>query len=105
VGVLNSALGAYYYLRVTVSMFMVESVEYGQPVLADKAGEAGRSKGPEIGHGQGQGPERARAETPKTGWPVMATIVLAALGTVILGLWQWPWIQNITQAVSTLALR
>jgi hypothetical protein len=31
--------------------------------------------------------------------------VIAALGTVVLGLWQWPWMQSITQAVSTLALR
>ncbi len=72
VGVLNSAIGAYYYLRVTVSMFMAESVA---------------------------------AETPKIAWPVWATVVIAAAGTVILGLWQWPWMQNITSAVAPLALR
>lgn len=74
VGVLNSALAAYYYLRVTVSMFMTE----------EAAGAV---------------------EMPKPGWPVTATVVLAALGTLILGLWQWPWMQNIAQAAGTLALR
>ncbi len=74
VGVLNSALAAYYYLRVTVSMFMAE----------ETAGAV---------------------EMPKPGWPVTATVVLAALGTLILGLWQWPWMQNIAQAAGTLALR
>ncbi|MCX7671532.1 MAG: NADH-quinone oxidoreductase subunit N [Anaerolineae bacterium] len=74
VGVLNSALGAYYYLRVTVAMFMAEA-----PAPA--------------------------AATRRPGWAVHAAIVLAALGTVVLGLWQWPWTQTIAQAVSTLALR
>ena len=74
IGVINSAIGAYYYLRVTVSMFMV-----------DPAAEA--------------------VHAPKPRWPVMATVVIAALGTVVLGLWQWPWLQAITQGVSTLALR
>jgi len=31
--------------------------------------------------------------------------VLAALGTIVLGLWQWPWMQSIAQAAGTLALR
>ncbi|MCX6030771.1 MAG: NADH-quinone oxidoreductase subunit N [Chloroflexi bacterium] len=74
VGVLNSAIGAYYYLRVTVSMFMTEPA--GQPV-----------------------------ESPKIAWPVWATVVIAAVGTVLLGLWQWPWLQTITNAVGMLALR
>ena len=74
VGVINSAIGAYYYLRVTVAMFMSE-------------------------------PAAGAVEAPKPGWPVMATVVLAALATVLLGLWQSPWMQSIQQAVSTLALR
>jgi NADH-quinone oxidoreductase subunit N len=72
IGVINSAIGAYYYLRVTVAMFM-----------ADPTADA--------------------TAAPKPRWPVMVTIVLAALGTVVLGLWQWPWMASITQAVSTLA--
>jgi len=74
VGVLNSALGAYYYLRVIVSMFMAE-------------------------------PAAGAVEAPKPGWPVIATVIVAALGTVVLGLWQWPWLGTITNAVATLALR
>jgi lipopolysaccharide export LptBFGC system permease protein LptF len=50
-------------------------------------------------------PAAAAVEASRPGWPVMATVVIAAVGTVILGLWQWPWMQNITNAVATLALR
>jgi NADH-quinone oxidoreductase subunit N len=74
VGVINSAIGAYYYLRVTVAMYMTE------PVAG--AGEA-----------------------PKPGWPVWATIVIAAAATIVLGVWQFPWMQSISSAVATLALR
>ena len=74
VGVINSAVGAYYYLRVTVAMYMAE-------------------------------PATGAVEAPKPGWPVMATIVLAALGTLVLGVWQLPWMQSISQAVATLAMR
>lgn len=74
IGVLNSAIGAYYYLRVTVSMFMAE-------------------------------PAPGAAEAPKPGWPVMATVVIAALATVLLGVWQFPWMQSIQQAATGLALR
>ncbi len=74
VGVINSAIGAYYYLRVTVAMYMTE------PVAG--AGEA-----------------------PKPGWPVWVTIVLAAAATLVLGVWQWPWMQSISSAVATLAFR
>ncbi len=72
VGVLNSAIGAYYYLRVTVSMYMSDSAE-------------------------------AAASQSDIPGPVWATIAIAAAGTVVLGLWQYPWIQSITQAVATLA--
>ncbi len=81
VGVLNSALGAYYYLRVTILMFMAEPAESDQEISSGKV------------------------ETLQPGWAVMTTVVLAVLGTIVLGLWQWPWTQTIAQAVSTLALR
>ncbi|PKO21065.1 MAG: NADH-quinone oxidoreductase subunit N, partial [Chloroflexi bacterium HGW-Chloroflexi-1] len=71
--VLNSAIGAYYYLRVTVQMYMVgEDEEVAAPGIA---------------------------------WPVWTTVVIAAIGAVLLGVWQFPWMQNITAAVATLALR
>ena len=74
IGVINSAIAAYYYLRVTVVMFMAEPV---------------------VG----------AVEAPKPGWPVMTTIVLAAVGTIVLGIWQLPWMQSISSAVATLAMR
>jgi NADH-quinone oxidoreductase subunit N len=74
VGVINSAIAAYYYLRVTVVMFMTE-------------------------------PVAGSVEAPKPGWPVMTTIVLAAVGTIVLGIWQLPWMQSISSAVATLAMR
>jgi NADH-quinone oxidoreductase subunit N len=74
VGVINSAVGAYYYLRVTVAMYMAE-------------------------------PAAGAVEAPKPGWPVMTAIVLAALATLVLGVWQLPWMQSISQAVATLAMR
>jgi NADH-quinone oxidoreductase subunit N len=74
VGVINSAIAAYYYLRVTVVMFMTEPVS-------------------------------GAVEAPKPRWPVMTTIVLAAVGTIVLGIWQLPWMQSISQAVATLAMR
>ncbi len=74
VAVINSAIGAYYYLRVTVSMFMAD-------------------------------PAAGAVDAPRPGWAVWATIAIAAAGTLILGLWQWPWTTLIRQAVSTLAQR
>jgi len=73
VGVLNSAIGAYYYLRVIVQMYMT-----------------------------GEGEE---AVTSKIAWPVWAAVIIAATGTVGFGLWQFPWMQGITQAVTMLAAR
>ena len=72
VGVINSAIAAYYYLRVTVVMFMSD-------------------------------PVAGAVEAPKPRWPVMTTIVLAAVGTIVLGIWQWPWMGAIQQAVTQLA--
>ncbi len=73
IGVLNSAIAAYYYLRVTVSMYMSEPT--------------------------------AAAEPPKPGAAVWATVALAAAATLILGVWQWPWMQTIASAVTNLAAR
>ncbi len=74
IAVINSAIAAYYYLRVTVSMFMSE-------------------------------PRPSGADMPKPGWTVWATVVLAAVATVVLGFWQFPFVEAVRQAVSTLALR
>jgi len=82
VAVLNSAIAAYYYLRVTVNMFMPASMPAAQPAEA--------------------------VEARKPGWPVWATVVITAGATLVLGIWQFPWMQAIQQAINslgTLALR
>jgi NADH-quinone oxidoreductase subunit N len=71
VAMLNSAIAAYYYLRVTVSMFMAE-------------------------------PRPAGADMAKPGWSVWATVVVTAVATLVLGLWQFPFVEAMGQAVSAL---
>lgn len=73
VAVLNSGIAAYYYLRVTVSMFMADA------------------------HATGDEPVR-------TGWAVWTAVVLTAAATLVLGLWQYPWMDMLNQAVSTLGM-
>jgi NADH-quinone oxidoreductase subunit N len=74
IAMLNSAIAAYYYLRVTVSMFMAD-------------------------------PRPSGADMPRPGWAASATVVIAAVGTLVLGLWQLPVVDAVKQAMTTLALR
>jgi len=76
IGVINSGIAAYYYLRVTVSMYMDAP-----------AAEA-----------DGAGPVATR----NTSALVLTALVVAAAGTVILGLWQQPLVNGIAQAVVSL---
>jgi NADH-quinone oxidoreductase subunit N len=92
IGALNSAISAYYYLRVTVSMYMTEPA--AAPVTPALAGVPALAI-----------PEASGAETPMTRWPVWTALVIAAVAVVGLGIWQLPWMTTITQAVATLALR
>jgi NADH-quinone oxidoreductase subunit N len=78
IGVINSGIAAYYYLRVVVQVY---------------------SAAPE--------PEKDRVALPAAdGEPasglVMAAIIAAVVGTVIMGLWQQPWVSGVTQAVASL---
>lgn len=73
IGVLNSAIAAYYYLRVTVAMFMAEPAGATEP--------------------------------SKPGVAAWAAVAAAAAATLILGLWQSPWMQTIAGAVTDLAAR
>ena len=82
IAVLNSAIAAYYYLRVTVNMYMSANTPVAQPADAE--------------------------EVRNPGWPVWATVVITAGATLVLGIWQFPWMQAIQQAINslgTLALR
>jgi NADH-quinone oxidoreductase subunit N len=73
IGVINSGIAAFYYLRVTVAMFMTP------------AEESTRTRGAGAASGL-----------------IMVAVVLAAAGTVLLGLWQQPWVNGISQAVASL---
>jgi len=72
IGVINSGIAAYYYLRVTVSMYM---------------GDA----------------ESQSAEAPGVSGLAFAALTAAAVGAILLGLWQQPLVNGITQAVASLA--
>ncbi len=74
IGVINSAIAAYYYLRVTVSMYM---------------------DGAEV-------PAEEQAGRERISGAVWVGVVLAAAGTIVVGLWQQPWIPGITQALASL---
>jgi NADH-quinone oxidoreductase subunit N len=100
VGVLNSAVAAYYYLRVTVEMFMSEraSAPVGGTVTPKPVRASGRPA-PTV--------EVAPADqqlSTRVSWPVWVVLAATAAGTLVLGLWQSPLIQTIGQAVTTLAM-
>jgi NADH:ubiquinone oxidoreductase subunit 2 (subunit N) len=100
VGVINSAIAAYYYLRVTVEMFMTERVPAPASSIAAKPARAGGRADPAAEAGASAEPA---PQTP-IAWPVWAVLVATAAGTLVLGLWQSPVIQSIGQAVTALAL-
>jgi NADH-quinone oxidoreductase subunit N len=77
IGVINSGIAAFYYLRVTVAMFMTP----GETVAGEEPGFA---------------------SAPRVSGLVTAAIILTAVGTVLLGLWQQPWVNGISQAVASL---
>jgi NADH-quinone oxidoreductase subunit N len=135
IGGLNSAVSAYYYLRVIVSMYMAEPAIEQAPITvipitrvpikgaaarasALTAGLARGTRAPVlVAAGQApaivapagvaaaipsatRAPSGAGAVTP---WPIWVALVVTAIGTVGLGLWQFPWMESITQAVAMLA--
>ena len=153
IGMLNSAVGAYYYLRVTVAMYMAEPAQAVAPapgpapvaapgksrlVTAPAGAQAGPAMavaaGPALVAAGAPAPAQATARTrtqavqvasqpaghapvqaasPSTAqpaqitarWPMWVALVIAASATVVLGIWQFPWMQAISQAVATLAVR
>ena len=130
IGVLNSAISAYYYLRVIVTMYMAEpAVEPAPITVIPIKGATAHAAAPTTGPARGartpvlvaagqapvvvapagvvvatpvatQVPSGAGAATP---WPIWVALVVTAIGTVGLGLWQSPWMESITQAVAMLA--
>ena len=74
IGVLNSALSAFFNLRVIVVMYMAEN-------LANEAEEP---------------------KPLSLSWPLGVAVALAALGTVALGLWPAPLLDMAQQAIVAL---
>jgi NADH:ubiquinone oxidoreductase subunit 2 (subunit N) len=101
VGVINSAIAAYYYLRVTVEMFMAERVSAPASSAVAKPARAGGRGEPTA---DSEAPVESRPQ-PRITWPVWAVLAATAAGTLVLGLWQTPVIQSIGQAVTGLAMR
>ena len=130
IGGLNSAVSAYYYLRVIVGMYMSEPAAEPAPItVVPIKGAAARAGAPTAGPARGRGvpvlvaagqapavvaPAGVAATTPDatrapsgvsaaTPWPIWVALTVTAIGTVGLGIWQFPWMQGITQAVTMLA--
>jgi len=133
-GGLNSAVSAYYYLRVIVSMYMTEPAVEPAPIkVIPIKGATARAAAPLTGPARGarapvmvaagqapavagpsvaapsvavSTPVAARAPSgvsAATPWPIWVALTVTAIGTVGLGIWQFPWMQGITQAVTMLA--
>jgi NADH-quinone oxidoreductase subunit N len=98
VGVINSAIAAYFYLRVTVVMFMSEPVPAPGIAATPGPARAGGSVEPATGIPPSTQP-------PSVSWPIWAVLAATATGTVVLGLWQSVLIRSIGQAVTALAMR
>jgi NADH-quinone oxidoreductase subunit N len=98
VGVINSAIAAYFYLRVTVVMFMGEPVPVPGSAATPAPARAGGSAGTVTG-------SPTSTQPPPVSWPIWAVLAATAAGTVVLGLWQSVLIRSIGQAVTALAMR
>jgi NADH-quinone oxidoreductase subunit N len=100
IGVVNSVISAFFYLGITVQMYFRKGEE-GQAV------PEGVAKGKKGKKGSAIAAPEARAVTQPTS-PSLAlstrsislVVVIAALGTVGVGLWPAPWTQWIGQAVT-----
>jgi NADH-quinone oxidoreductase subunit N len=109
VGVINSAIAAYFYLRVTVEMFMSERAPStaSSSATSKPARVSGRPDST-VDHAPVELPLRNGAgasQQQRVAWPVWAVLAATAAGTLVLGLWQSPVIQSIGQAVTALAMR
>lgn len=95
IGVVNSVISAFYYLRVTVEMY------FAAP-LATLAGDrrSGGRGGKKPVASEAEIVAAAVAEPRPT---VAVAVLLATLGTLLIGLWPYPWVTRIADAVRLLA--
>jgi NADH-quinone oxidoreductase subunit N len=99
IGVVNSVISAFYYLGITVQMYFRKEAE------AQTAAEGG-GKGKKGKKGEAAVAPVAVAAQPSSATLALSTrsislvVIIAALGTVAVGLWPAPWTQWIGQAVT-----
>jgi NADH-quinone oxidoreductase subunit N len=99
IGVVNSVISAFYYLGITVQMYFRKEAE------AQTAAE-GSGKGKKGKKGDAAVAPAAVAAQPGSAALALSTrsislvVIIAALGTVAVGLWPAPWTQWIAQAVA-----
>jgi NADH-quinone oxidoreductase subunit N len=85
IGVVNSVISAYYYLRVTVEMY------FAKPE-AEQAPRGGKTTL------DADGAPALLASPQRT---ISVAVLIGALATVVIGLWPYPWTQWIGQAVQS----
>ncbi|MCB0207189.1 MAG: hypothetical protein KDH89_20405, partial [Anaerolineae bacterium] len=98
IGVINSVISAYYYLSVVVGMYFKPQTE-AAPTATAKGRKAKDKAAP-----------AAAAPAPVADVPALATsqtairlaVILAAIGTVAVGIYPAPWTAYITQAVQSI---
>jgi len=95
IGVINSVISAYYYLSVVVGMYFKPQAE-AAPARArksrDKAVPAAAPSAPAV-----EAPALTTSQNA-----VRLAVVLAAIGTVAVGIYPAPWTAYITQAVQSI---
>ncbi|MEZ4771283.1 MAG: NADH-quinone oxidoreductase subunit N [Caldilineales bacterium] len=97
IGVINSVISAYYYLSVVVGMYFKPQAEAAPAVPAkarksrDKAAPAAAPSAPAV-----EAPALATSQAA-----VRLAVILAAIGTVAVGIYPAPWTAYITQAVQS----
>lgn len=92
IGVVNSVISAFYYLGITVQMYF-RSADEAPAAKAKKAKPAPAA--PVAVEPAGNAPALA---TSTTG--ISLVLVVATVGTILVGLWPTPWATWITQAVA-----
>lgn len=99
IGVVNSVISAFYYLGITVQMYFrkAEEAHPAEGVGKGKKGKKGEPVAAPLAAAVAQPSGPALALSTRS---ISLVVVIAALGTVAVGLWPSPWTQWIGQAVA-----
>ncbi len=100
IGVVNSVISAFYYLGITVQMYFRKESDAqaaADGTVKGKKGKKGEAVPIPAAAAVIQSPTPALALSTRS---ISLVVVIAALGTVAVGLWPAPWTQWIGQAVA-----